>query len=64
MKTPTSLNNEKTRRFFKRLADDPFIAIVVDDEGELQIFTKGIDDEHLERIRTVLREIVDQEGTA
>lgn len=37
------------------------MAIVIDDEGEFQIFTKGIDNAHLERIRKALKEIM--EGT-
>lgn len=55
----TTLDVERSRKFLHKLADDAFIAIVVTDEGELQIFTKGIEPGHLDRIRNVLKEIVE-----
>lgn len=59
---PVSLDVRRTTKFFRRLADEAFLAIVVDDEGELRIFTKGIEPEHIDRIREVLKEII-TEGT-
>lgn len=54
---PVSLDVERSRRFLRRLAEDPFIAVVVTDEGKVSIFSKGIEDDHLDRIKTVLREL-------
>lgn len=54
-----TLNLEDSRKFLRRLADDPFIALVVDDEGELSIYVKGLEPHHLERIRGVLRAIME-----
>lgn len=56
---PVSLDVRRATKFFRRLADEAFLAIVVDDEGELQIFTKGIEPEHIDRIREVLKEIME-----
>lgn len=61
-KGPVSLDVRRASKFFRRLADEAFLAIVVDDEGELCIFTKGIEPEHIDRIREVLKEII-TEGT-
>jgi hypothetical protein len=55
-----SLDRERGAKFLKKLAEEPFIALVVSSEGELQIFTKGIEEDHLARIRTVLREIIEE----
>lgn len=55
-----SLDRERGRKFLKKLAEESFIALVVSADGELQIFTKGIEDDHLARIRTVLREIIEE----
>ena len=51
---PVSLDVERARKFLYRLADDPFIALVVTDDGEVRIFSKDIEPEHLARIREVL----------
>lgn len=55
-----SLDRERSRKFLRTLAEEPFIALVVSADGELQIFTKGIEEDHLDRIRTVLRSIVEE----
>lgn len=52
-----SLDVERARRFLSLLAEDPFIALVVAEDGEIQIFAKGIEPDHMDRIRTVLQEI-------
>jgi hypothetical protein len=54
---PVSLSLTRTRRFFDQLASDPFVAIVVADDGEVQIFSKGIEPDHLERIKKVLTDL-------
>jgi hypothetical protein len=58
---PALLSVEKARRFLRQLEEDPFIALVVTDEGEVRIFSKGIEDDHLARIRDVLRTIQQEE---
>lgn len=55
-----SLDRERGRKFLRTLAEESFIALVVSADGELQIFTKGIEEDHLARIRTVLREIIEE----
>jgi hypothetical protein len=55
-----SLPVERARKFLHALADDAFLCIVVTDDEGVRIFSKGIEDEHLERIKAVLRKI--QEG--
>lgn len=56
---PISLDVVRAGKFFRRLADDPFLAIVVDDEGEVSIFIKGLDSAHYDRIKGILRAIVE-----
>lgn len=57
-----SLDRVRTRKFFERLAEDSFIALVVTDDGEVTVFSKDIDPDHLTRIRTFLIEL--REGEA
>lgn len=57
---PISLDSARTERFLRRLAEDPFLAIVLTDEGRVVIYGKDIDGAHLERIREVLREIASE----
>lgn len=54
---PVSLDIERSRKFLRRLAEDPFLAIVVAADGEVSIYGKGIDSAHLERIKSALTEI-------
>jgi hypothetical protein len=56
-----SLDLERGRKFLRVLAEESFIALVVTADGELEIFTKGIEEDHLDRIKAVLREIVQEE---
>lgn len=53
----SNLDQERTKKFLNRLAQDPFIAIVVTEDDEVRIFGKGIEPEHIDRIREVLSEI-------
>ncbi len=56
---PISLDRERTRKFFRALAEESFLAIVVTEEGEVRIFSKDLETDHLDRIREVLTEIRD-----
>lgn len=51
-----SLDVERAKRFFQKLADEPFVCVVVA-EGEIQIYSKGMDDNAMTRIRNLLHEI-------
>ena len=55
-----SLDAERTRKFFGHLAADPFITLVVAEDGEVRVFAKDIEPDHLDRIKEVLRDL--QEG--
>lgn len=55
--TPISLSVERARKFLRLLADDPFIALVVTPPGEVRIFSKGIESDHLARIKEALEQI-------
>lgn len=60
---PVSLDAGRTRRFLKHLADEPFLAIVSDRDGQVVIYSKDIDSDHLARIKEALSEIQhEQEG--
>ena len=57
---PISLDLERTRKFLNALAEDPFLAIVVTEEGQVKIFSsQDLEPDHVERIREVLVEIRD-----
>lgn len=56
-----SLDLERSRKFLRRLAEDPFIAIVVTD-GEVRVFSKDIEPDHLDRIKNVLTDITREEA--
>ena len=51
-----SLELSKARKFLHRLAEDPFICVVMVDD-EIRIYSKGIEEGHVDRIRDFLREI-------
>lgn len=55
--TVSNLDAERTRRFFRKLADEPFLCIVITDTSQVQIFSKGLEQEHIDRIREVLKEV-------
>lgn len=46
--------DEATRRFLSTLRTDPFLAVLIDSDGEITIYSKGLEPKHLERIRRVL----------
>ena len=56
-----SLDLERSRKFLRQLAEDPFIAVVVTD-GEVRVFSKGIEPDHLDRIKNVLTQITREEA--
>lgn len=58
-----SLDVERARRFWNLLASDPFVAVVVTD-GEVRVFSKDIDADHLERIKQALSDLSNDEGNA
>lgn len=60
----TELSVEESARFLHTLADDPFIALVVTAEGEVQIYGKGLEPEHIERIKQVLTQVMSNEQEA
>lgn len=51
------LDRIRARKFFKRLAADPFICVVQNEDGGISIFSKDMDDEHVDRVVGVLTEI-------
>lgn len=55
-----SLDRERAQKFLRTLANESFLALVVSADGELQIFTKGIEADHLAQIRNVLRQIIEE----
>lgn len=59
-----SLDLERSRKFLRTLAEDPFIAVVVAEDGEVRVFSKGIEPDHLARIKSVLTDLTREEDTA
>lgn len=55
-----SLDLEKSRKFLNLLAEDPFVAVVVTD-GEVRVFSKDIEPDHLDRIKSVLSDLSREE---
>lgn len=52
------LDIERARRFFKQLEEDPFVCVVLAEESErVVLYSKGISDEHLRRIKAALEQI-------
>lgn len=56
-----SLDAERTKKFLRTLAEDPFLAVTVEADGEVTIYSCGLEPEHLERIKQALSDI-QQEG--
>lgn len=51
------LDLERSRKFLQHIVEDPFVAVVVTDEGEVRVFSKDMDPEHLARIKNVLSDL-------
>lgn len=50
----TDLTATKAQRFLRLLSEEPFVCVVFTEEGELRLFSKGMDEEQLDRITTML----------
>lgn len=59
---PANIEKERSKRFLRKLADHPFIAVVVLDDGKVEMFHKGIELEHVERIREALDNIEEKDA--
>lgn len=55
-KTSEEEADEATGRFLRTIRTDPFLAVLIDSDGEVTIYSKGLDSKHLDRIRQVLLE--------
>jgi anti-sigma-K factor RskA len=53
------LEEKRASRFLDALARDPFVCIIVTNDGQVQIVSSQISEEHLLRIKKVLKEIED-----
>jgi hypothetical protein len=49
-----SLDREEAALFLQALVEDPFLAVVVAEDGEVTIYSKDLEPDHLERIKNVL----------
>ena len=54
---PISLDQVRAKKFLDHLVGDPFMCLVVTDDGEVSIFSKDLDPEHLARIKKMLHDI-------
>jgi hypothetical protein len=61
--TTAKIEEERAKRFLKRLKSHPFIAVVVDD-GHVEVFHRGIGNEHIERIRDALDHIKEKDANS
>ncbi len=52
--TIATLVGRTSRKFLRRLADHPFIAVIVKDDGSVEIFSKGVTNENIAQIRQAL----------
>lgn len=57
---PKSLDIARAKKFFQRLAKEPFVAVVVAEDGEVRVFSKDMNKEQYNRIKQVLGEIVSE----
>lgn len=51
----TNLGVTRAKRFLDLLSKESFVCVVVTDD-ELRLFSKGMDEEQLDRIKTMLEE--------
>lgn len=57
---PKALDVARARKFFERLAKDPFVAVIVAEDGEVRVYSKEMESEHYTRIKQVLGELVNE----
>lgn len=50
----TDIEEEQAKRFLRRLRRHPFIALVVNDDGSVEVFHRGIEPEHITRMQDAL----------
>lgn len=48
------LDTEKSRKFLELLRDHPFVTLVMIPNGTVEIFSKGINGNHVSRLRDIL----------
>lgn len=56
-----SLNEQRARRFLKKLRDSPFITAVLEEDGKVHIYTKQVNAAEMQEIREALEEIETEE---
>lgn len=52
--TLVNFEQQKSRRFLRDLRDNPFVAIVVYDDGDVSVFSKDVGPEQMARIREAI----------
>jgi hypothetical protein len=60
---PTSLPRRAAHRFLDDLAEAPFIALVLSD-GDVRVYTKGLDDETMEQVASLIATITASRPTS
>jgi hypothetical protein len=53
---------KRAERFLRSLAAHPFVAFVFDDNGDVHLYTKGINEDDLRTITEALHEVHEEEN--
>jgi len=55
-----SLDLAKAKRFLRHLKNQPFVTLVVDDDGDVHVYVKGVHPEVVERITELVEQLTEE----
>lgn len=55
---PTRLREQRVKHMLRDLADAPFVALVIPEDGDVKVYVKGVPPEKLSRIQALIERIL------
>jgi hypothetical protein len=60
---PSRLGAQRAKRLLRDLADQPFIALVMPDDGDTKIYVKGVSPDKMLRIQKFVERVLSEDDT-
>ena len=58
MEDPTTLASRRVKHLLRDMKDEPFIALVIPDQGDIKVYVKGVSPEKMERIQRLIEDVL------
>lgn len=56
MEEPTTLAGQRVKHLLRDLADEPFIALVIPEEGDVKVYVSGVPADKMAQIKRLVEE--------